>query len=340
MVTIKDVAKLAGVSVSTVSIVLNTTMEDRRVSPTTWKKVQNAITTLNYKPSTAARKLRKNTKETAVIGVFWPNRYHQASLLGETLFILQNAFDRSYFDCNIVIYMFSPEHLQECSELTEGELLDGAIIGLASTADLEWLEQETLKLPVVLFNRQVKTCNFVRSDNCAMGRKAAQLLLAAGDRSAALFHIQKPSRGIEKRLNDFKEVYCQSEGTQCREYVFDIELNFEGIIHQTQKMLNAGSADCVVYFTNEQAAYSSIYHMIKQQVRVPEDVKAVLVGVTFNNLSRYISPTLTLIASSGEQMLFDCAQILIHQIKEPEILPIQKIYTPEIIYGETFPQYE
>lgn len=337
MATIKDVARLAGVSVSTVSLVLNTTMEERRVSPKTWMEVQNAIDTLNYKPSRTARKLRKSAGALPSVGIFWPINY-QPGMIGDALVCIQRVFEQAYVKCNLVVYMFTPKHLKECHELTDGELLDGAIIGYGDTEDLEWLENTEIRLPIVLFNRQVERCNFVRSDNRAMGRRAAQLLFEANCKRAALFHEKEFSRGIERRLCDFKDEFSRLGSHVYQEYVFDDERNYEEIICQTQRMAEDGLPDAAVYFCSEQAAYSSIYYLIKNQVRLPEDMKAVLVSLSMGNLFQYLSPTLTVVTASTKQMLSDCTRILIHQMKETNQFPIHKIYTPEIYYGETLPK--
>jgi len=336
MATIKDVARLAGVSVSTVSIVLNTTMEERRVSAKTWMEVHNAMDALNYKPSTAARKLRKNVKQTPTIGLFWPMN-HQSYMLGDTLTCIQNAFDRAYFKCSVVVYMYSLKHLSECTELVKGESLEGAVICLPGTEDMEWLENTDIKIPIVLFNRQVKKYNFVRSDNRAMGRRAARLLLDASCMSAALFYIKDPDRGIKRRLEDFIDEYSTKGTAGYREYTFDNDLDFEAVIQQTENMIKNGIPEAAVYFAGEQTAYTSIYYLMKKNFRVPEDIKVVLVNVNLGSLFRYISPTLTLVTSAADQMLTDCVQILIYQMKEANQLPIHKIYAPEIYYGETFP---
>lgn len=332
MATIKDVARLAGVSVSTVSIVLNTSMEERRVSPKTWLEVQNAIETLNYRPSRAARKLRKNEKTVPSIGVFWPINYH-SSMIGDALVSIQNAFDRAYFACNVIVYMFQPKQLSEYQQLMEDGSLDGAVIGLAYTEDLEWLEKTELKLPVVMFNRQVNRCNFVRSDNRNMGRRAAQLLIEACCKNAALFHTAEYGRGVERRLSDFK-----GEFPNYKEYAFQQEENYEQIIAQTEAMLENGLPEAVVYFCSERAAYASLSYLIKKQVRIPEDMKAILVGMNASGLFRYLSPTMTVVTAPVQEMLSDCVQILISQLKRADKIPIHKIYAPEVYYGETLPK--
>jgi len=69
MATIKDVANLAGVSVSTVSVIINNKAEERKISTATREKVEEAIKQLNYQPSISARKLRSNESNVYTVGV-------------------------------------------------------------------------------------------------------------------------------------------------------------------------------------------------------------------------------------------------------------------------------
>ena len=70
MATIKDVAALAGVSLSTVSIVANGRAKQRNISQVTQERVLDAMREVGYRPSVAARKLRGG-KERRQLTVFW-----------------------------------------------------------------------------------------------------------------------------------------------------------------------------------------------------------------------------------------------------------------------------
>lgn len=65
--TIKDVAKRAGVSPTTVSIILNGKAEDRKISQATLEKVMNAVRDLDYQPNLSARRLRSNEIKSRVL---------------------------------------------------------------------------------------------------------------------------------------------------------------------------------------------------------------------------------------------------------------------------------
>ena len=70
MATIKDVAKAAGVSVTTVSIVINGKAEERAISEATINKIHKAMRELGYQPNLSARRLRTSEKPVPVIAFF------------------------------------------------------------------------------------------------------------------------------------------------------------------------------------------------------------------------------------------------------------------------------
>ena len=72
MVTIRDVAKAAGVSVATVSIVVNDKAKEHSIPETAQEKVNDVIRKLGYQPNLSARKLRSKYKSVPVIAFFWP----------------------------------------------------------------------------------------------------------------------------------------------------------------------------------------------------------------------------------------------------------------------------
>ena len=72
MATIKDVAKLSGVSVTTVSIIINGKAEERKISDSTCRKVLEAKRELGYQTNLSARRLRYQESKNPVIAFFRP----------------------------------------------------------------------------------------------------------------------------------------------------------------------------------------------------------------------------------------------------------------------------
>ena len=105
MATIKDVAREAGVSVTTVSIVINGKTEERRISPVTRDKVLAAMNALGYQPNLSARRLRSNDVKKPVIAFFWPVDY-RINILASFLNYIQKELHTQNLDCELVIQTY------------------------------------------------------------------------------------------------------------------------------------------------------------------------------------------------------------------------------------------
>ena len=71
MASIKDVAEMAGVSLSTASIVANGKAKERKISEATQKKVLETMKALNYIPNVSAKTLRRGESQKYVVALFW-----------------------------------------------------------------------------------------------------------------------------------------------------------------------------------------------------------------------------------------------------------------------------
>lgn len=105
MATIKDVAKQAGVSVTTVSIIINGKSEERKISTATQQRVAEAMRDLGYQPNLSARRLRSQENERPVIAFFWPLDY-RVNILASFLNCIQIEIAESGFDCEMMIQTY------------------------------------------------------------------------------------------------------------------------------------------------------------------------------------------------------------------------------------------
>ena len=198
MVTIEQVAARAGVSVATVSRVLN---NSDAVRPGTAERVRAAIESLNYTPNQAARNLRRN--ETRVILALAPNfsnPYYSNILTGIGDLAHENGY--SVFICNTD---GQAENEKKMLEMLEMHRADGAIF-LGCQKHYTWLADYAERFPLVeggedvpqrpipsgAGGEEVEPTWLTRSDRVysfCSGRACAERLLALPDRPTAVFCI-------------------------------------------------------------------------------------------------------------------------------------------------------
>lgn len=181
MATIKDVSKLAGVSVATVSRVLN---QNGYVHEDTEKKVLNAIKELNYAPNLVARSMTKKTSKTiALIVPDITNPFFNE--LAKAVENVTYVYGYTTILCNSDD---SPDKEKHYVDVLRQKYIDGFI--LASNT-LSATEVEDLTVPVVTLDRIISDdVPSVTADNRVGARKAVQFLLDQGCRKIA--HIRGP----------------------------------------------------------------------------------------------------------------------------------------------------
>jgi LacI family transcriptional regulator len=176
--TIDDVANLAGVSTSTVSRFLN----GRRVGSA--NAITDAIATLGFRPSAAARSLKSGS--SSVIGFLVPdiaNPFFGSALRGIESVAREHGF-------NLLVGNSDEDPVEERAAL--GELLRHGLDGLVFTPTVEWPGEIEmllgLQLPVVLFDRVLSRQLFdsVLIDNAGGSRQAVRHLIALGHRRIGL----------------------------------------------------------------------------------------------------------------------------------------------------------
>lgn len=320
MANIKDVAERSGVTVTTVSRVLN---NRGYISEKTRQKVQKAMEELNYQPNEIARALLK--RKSNLIGLIIPDVSHPffAKL---TKHVEYCAYKNGYkiLLCNA---SQNSKKEKEYIDMLKRSQVDGIIMG---SHTLETSEYLNLNLPIIAFDRFLsEDIPYITSDNYNGGAIATKLLIDKGCKKIA--HISGPlnlNTPANKRCESFIDI---SQKNNIAYVVVETELNsfnkeaYEKIIYSLFKEhpdvdgIFASSdiiAACVVEVSNS---------LMK---RIPEDLKIVGFDDTF--IAPLIVPALTTIRQPIDKIGELAVETIINQINGKEvqkanILPIQLI---------------
>ena len=180
MANIKDVAKLAGVSQSTVSIVLNGKSEQRMISAATQQKVYDAVKALDYHPNVAARKLRESGGASQSIALYWASDF-RAQMMVRFFKGLEIALEQAGSpEIEITIHPYKNGGLVKEKPFLTSNKCSAIIVANACEEDLSFLEGITPLVPLVLYNRSSAKYSTVSVDDATIGRRAAAHLAAQG----------------------------------------------------------------------------------------------------------------------------------------------------------------
>lgn len=203
MVTIKQIAQQLHISPSTVSIVLGGKGDARKISPETQKRIYDAAAAMGYQPNIAARSLRGGTgADELQIAMFWAQDF-RAGMMVRFWDGLCHALETQSRPVRLVIYPYNNDHLRDMRALTSASDCHAAIVCNASYADLQFLEDTQLAIPVVLYNRTCPGYCSVNVDDAKMGALAARALTDQGCAEAAILTGPPVFEGMEVRAQGF-----------------------------------------------------------------------------------------------------------------------------------------
>lgn len=318
--TIKDVAKKAGVSVTTVSRVLN---NRGYISEATRRKVYQAMEDLDYHPNEVARSLFR--KKSNIIGLIVPTVAHP--FFGElTSYLETYAYSRGYkvLICNSQLNALKE---QEYIWMLRRNQVDGIVM---ASHTLEVEEYKKLNLPVVSFDRFISSrIPYVTSDNYQGGRLAVEHLLQRGcTKIAHLCGSLDLDMLANQRHRAFMNVaeeknipYCT---VQTDVNVFEVD-EYEELL--TDLLVRHPDLDGL-FLNSDIMAIAAIKVCGTLGMRIPQDIK--IIGYDDVSIASLVSPQITTIRQPLAQMS-ELSVKLIEDLVKKKAVPTENCLPVELI---------
>ncbi|WP_088034935.1 LacI family DNA-binding transcriptional regulator [Evansella clarkii] len=321
MVTIRDVAKFANVSVATVSRVLNNTGQ---VSEETKKKVGEAIEQLKYRPNLVARTLYKKT--SSFIGLIVPditNPFFPA--LARAVEDKAHSYGYTVILCNTD---GSSEKESEYIRSLQQKGIDGIIV---STSKLEAGSYTEFNLPVVALDRTIKNdIPTVISENKAGARTATEHLIEAGCRSVA--HLRGPMglTTTDEREKGFLEAVHEAD---IHHLVIESNFDVKAAEEITYELFKKHPHIDGIFAGNDVIAIGVMRAAHNLGLAIPDQVQ--VVGFDGIEIGKMFIPSLTTI----EQPIYDmgalAVDLLYQQIEKIELEQLFNEFPTKLIKGNT-----
>ncbi|WP_312807689.1 LacI family DNA-binding transcriptional regulator [Comamonas sp.] len=308
MSSIKDVARLAGVSVTTVSHVLNKT---RSVLPATQERVLEAVQTLGYVPSAVARSLK--TQATHTIGMLVPDNSNP--YFAE----LVRAVEDACFAAGYALLLCNTDNdagrQQVYLDVLSQKRVDGLIV--ASTSDDALMSQHLVQtaLPMVLIDRAIagleRPC--VQTDHVQGGMLATQHLMALGRKRIACVAGPQDLQSSEQRVQGWRQA-LQLVGLPS-DLLMHGDFTVNGGYVAMQRLLHDGGANrpTAVFACNDLMAMGALRAVHEAGLQVPRDVA--VVGYDDIELASYTQPALTTVAQPTRAMAQQALAWLLERIQ-------------------------
>jgi len=310
-VTIKDIAKILNISVSTVSRALRDTYD---VNAETKEKVLSLALELNYKPNFNATGLSQgSTHNIGIIIPFITNYYFSTVLTG----IQEVAYENNY---NIVIYITNdyPERESSIVQNLSVSSLDGLLISVSSNSDSCNQFQELIDegLPIVFFDRvasNIETSKVMQDDyNGAF--EAVEHLIENGYTRIA--HIAGP-KGLDftgKRLNGYLDALKKHDMAVRQEWIVHSGFSQEWGETDTNYLLQSEHKPDAIFAVNDRKAIGAMIALKKNNINVGKEFG--VIGFTNDPMCTIISPSLTTIAEPAFNIGKTSCELLLKHIKK------------------------
>ena len=334
MVTIKQLAQEVGVSVSTVSIVLGGKATERRISEQTQKRIFDKAAEMGYQANMAARSLRGGSNQL-VIAMMWAQDF-RASMMIRFWDGLRHALMQQDRDIRLVIYPYTNDHLNEVCALTSASDCHAAIICNPSYADLKFMEDTQLAIPVVLYNRQCPGYCSVNVDDARMGALAARALADSGCASAAVITGPSVFEGMEVRIQGFtlEAAHC---GMACPAAIYcdnSVRGSYEAVRSRLAKEWK-GALPQGIFCGSSMIAHGVIRAFWDAGIH-PEDMpKLVAIGNGSEDVDRASVPSLSVVHLPMEEMAAECLALLLEIMSNNVTTPRSRMLETQYIARES-----
>ncbi|ABC33530.1 Transcriptional regulator [Hahella chejuensis KCTC 2396] len=285
--TVTEVAKRAGVSVSTVSRILNGTA---RVSDDKRRSVERAIEDLNFKPNVLAQSLKSGQSMT--IGVI--TQAVESPFFNELLKGIEEGLQGSGYASLMASGHWNSQSEIERIRLLIARRVDGIIL-LTGNLNNEQILDLATQTPIVAVGHNAHSENAasIFIDSRMGGYLATKHLISLGHRRIA--HIQGPQEqnDASNRLHGYKMALEEAGIAFDEDLLAQGDFIEPGGLMAMNRLLDKGVSFSAVFCANDQTAYGARLALYRRGLRVPEDMS--LIGFDDLPMSSYTTPPLTTI---------------------------------------------
>ncbi len=333
MITIYEIAKIAGVSPTTVSKVINNYPD---VSDKTRKKIKKILEEENFLPNSQAQGL--TTKRTWTLGIVY---YEDLGVgLSHPFFskVIEAFKKQSDIHGYSLLFGSKNDRLKNDTflEYFKYKCVDGVAIICTDPHDKETLSLVNSNFPIVIIDMFAEYASTVTSDNKSGCRQAVEYLYDLGHRKIA--HIYGTSNGDNWPSTVRKESYIESMkelGLKIpRGYLVDgTNFDFTGGYKAMEKLLKLKNRPTAVFIAGDKMALGAMEAIREAGLNVPEDIS--ILGFDDIEISQYVTPKLTTIRQNCDEIGRAAVDILVEQINKKEKLKINKVIPVELIVRES-----
>lgn len=309
MATMKDIARLAQVSTSTVSHVIN---GSRFVSDEIREKVMRIVVELNYTPSYIARSLKvKATKTIGLLVTATNNPFFSEVMAGVEQYCQKNQY-------NLIIATTGGDakRLQQNLQTLIHKQVDGVLLMCGDSrfqADMEL----AVSLPLVVMDWWFTELNAdkILENSERGGYLATKSMVDAGHQKIGIITGNLRKSVAKNRLQGYKKALSEANIVLNPDWIVESHFDFEGGIVGAQKLLALSDRPTAIFCCSDTIAIGAYQAIQNQGLRIPQDIS--IMGYDDIELARYLFPSLSTISQPKAELGKLAVETLLQRIQEP-----------------------
>ena len=326
MLSQADVARRAGVSVMTVSRVINGAGS---VRPETRERVLRAISELSYYPNAAARALNRNRADVLEVLIPHEDYFYSSEYFSELIFGIEKVVHNS--DYNLIFNTYDPARGAEYAALYKQRKVDGLLIVAPAEDDrtIQRLQEESVPFVLVNGRSAAGQALFVDVDNVAGASIAVEYLFDLGHRRIGTITGNLLVLNARHRLQGYVD-FLSLRGVRSEEaYIYrgnwSERSGYEGFVH----LMKSNTPPSAIFCSNDLMAIGALRAAADLGIAIPESVS--IVGYDDIRLSSYVNPRLTTIHQPTDMVGKTAAEMLLQLLSVQAGYERRVVLQPELV---------
>lgn len=329
---IYDISKKAGVSIATVSRVIN---GNSNVSEATAKKVLKVIEECGYTPNAFARGLGLNTMKT--VGIMCADS--SDPYIASAIFIIEQELRRNNYDAFLCCTGYEVEQKQKYMNLLLSKHIDAIILIGSNFVEAEgkmnnYITEAAKNVPIMIINGTLNGENIFCTlcDDYHAVYEATRELQRSGSRNV-LFLYNAKSYSANKKLSGFlAAVDLENKTAKKEDYVQFINGNILDVKNHLSSLCKKGLIFDAIIASDDILAIGALKFAKEHSLSVPEQLS--IIGYNNSIISQCSDPELTSIDNKLETLCFNCISTLMGVFHGQDV-PLKMIFSAEIYKRNT-----
>ncbi|WP_281818013.1 LacI family DNA-binding transcriptional regulator [Vallitalea longa] len=306
MNTIQDVAHEAGVSVATVSRVIN---NNDNVSTNTKNKVLKAINKLEYTPNLLGRNLRKKrTYKVLVLVPTLSNEFYSEIVRG-----VEDVASKDNYYVMVCSTHSNKETEKAYLNMFYNQLIDGIIFTAPEMSGEEMMDIAN-KYPVIQCSEYIRDSevSWVSINNYQASYDAIKYLIDIGHKDIAIIGSENGFVSSIKRQQGYMKALQHNNIKINNDYIIQTNYEYEDGINGCIKLMNLEKPPTAIFCGSDAIAVGVIRQLTKQGIQVGEEIS--VIGFDDTNFAAYYNPPITTISQPRYEMGKIAMELLLRKI--------------------------